>query len=105
MELGSVGVWSPELRAGGSGAAEAAAELEELGYGAIWFPGRDATDLVDVVTATLGATRHIAVATGVVSTWTCPPDQLAAMHAQITGSYPDRFLLGIGISHGPAVER
>ena len=38
--LGAVGLWSMELRFGDKGeAAEAAAEMDELGYGALWMPG------------------------------------------------------------------
>ena len=37
--LTGTGVWSPGLRYGDAGViAEAAAELDELGYDAIWIP-------------------------------------------------------------------
>ena len=40
MNLGSFGVWSGALRNGARAAVlDAAAELEQLGYGTIWFPG------------------------------------------------------------------
>ena len=39
MNLSGVGVWSSQLRYGDQGeSAEAAAELEELGYSALWIP-------------------------------------------------------------------
>ena len=39
-DLGRVGVWSRELRFGEAGdMREGAAELEELGFGALWIPG------------------------------------------------------------------
>ena len=39
MELSGVGVWSMPLRYGDAGEiAEAAAELEELGFTALWIP-------------------------------------------------------------------
>ena len=38
--LGRIGIWSMELRFGDPGqAADAAAELDELGFGALWIPG------------------------------------------------------------------
>ena len=38
--LGHIGIWSLELRFGNPGEAmEAAAELDDLGFGAIWIPG------------------------------------------------------------------
>jgi hypothetical protein len=39
MDLSGVGVWSSQLRYGNADdAAEAAAELEELGFTALWIP-------------------------------------------------------------------
>jgi probable F420-dependent oxidoreductase len=32
------------------------------------------------------------------------PEETAAGHAEVTGAFPGRFLLGIGISHGPLLE-
>jgi len=38
--IGKVGLWSLELRFGDKvQGSEAAAELDELGYGALWIPG------------------------------------------------------------------
>src|SRR5882724_6686369 len=40
VELGRVGVWSGGLRGRDATAvADAAAELEDLGFGALWYPG------------------------------------------------------------------
>ena len=40
MELGSVGVWSAGMRrVDPAEAADAAAEIEELGFRTIWIPG------------------------------------------------------------------
>jgi len=48
MELGRVGVWTRELRAGDESARrDAATQLEELGYGTLWFPGGHGDDSMD----------------------------------------------------------
>jgi hypothetical protein len=40
MDLGRLGIWSVELRLGDPGEIrEAAAELDELGWGTLWIPG------------------------------------------------------------------
>lgn len=105
MNLGSVGVWSGLLRRGDRQAAvAAAAELEELGYGALWFPGGGHEDIVDHCWALLRGTRKAVVATGIVSVWTHPATAMAEAHHAFTKEYPGRFLLGIGISHQHAVE-
>jgi probable F420-dependent oxidoreductase len=101
---GAIGVWSPQLREGDPRAvAEAAAELEEIGFGTIWVPGREHDDLEQRLHLLLSATKRIPVATGIVSIWTHPPDATAALHARLSAEFPGRFLLGLGVSHGPAV--
>jgi probable F420-dependent oxidoreductase len=104
MNLGRVGVWSGILRQDRAEVYEAAGELEALGYGTIWFPGGAHAGLADHISRLLQATQHAVVATGIVSIWTHPAADIAAMHHTLTQMYPVRFLLGIGISHRPSVE-
>jgi probable F420-dependent oxidoreductase len=104
MPTGAIGVWSPQLREGDPRAVdEAAAELEELGFGTIWVPGREHDDLEDRLHLLLSSTQRITVATGIVSIWTHPANATAALHARLTSEFPGRFLLGLGVSHAPAV--
>ena len=104
MQLPSIGVWSAFFRQDKPEVARAAAELEDLGYGAIWMPGREHAGLPDLLQNLLKATRKTVVATGIVSVWTHPAAEIAAMHHALEQAFPDRFLLGIGISHQRAVE-
>jgi probable F420-dependent oxidoreductase len=105
MELGPIGGWSGALRRGERQAVlEASAELEDMGYGTLWFPGAQHEGLADHIQAMLAATRKVVVATGIVSVWTHPALEIAAEHHAITRGYPDRFLLGLGISHQRVVE-
>ncbi|HZB31928.1 MAG TPA: LLM class F420-dependent oxidoreductase [Streptosporangiaceae bacterium] len=105
MDLGRVGIWDIGLRmednVAGGAAAEAAAELEELGYGAIWLgssPG------VEHAVPLLKATSRIVVATGILSIWDYEPADVAARHAAVTAEHPERFLLGLGVSHEVLVK-
>ena len=101
---GAIGIWSPQLREGDPRAvAEAAAELEEIGFGTIWVPGREHGDLEERLHLLLSSTQRITVATGIVSIWTHPADATAALHARLSSEFPGRFLLGLGVSHAPAV--
>lgn len=103
MTLGRVGIWSGLFAADREAAKEAAVELERLGYGTIWLPNRPA--LFELARELLGATEHIVVATGIASIWTHPPEEAAAAHHALTQAYPHRFLLGLGVSHAPQVDR
>ncbi|WP_231989818.1 LLM class F420-dependent oxidoreductase [Mycobacterium sp. 852002-51057_SCH5723018] len=75
-----------------------AAEIEKLGYGALWVGGSPSGDLT-TVEAILAATTTLNVATGVVNMWTTPPEQIAESFHRLEKAYPGRFLLGVGIGH------
>ncbi|MDY6995252.1 MAG: LLM class F420-dependent oxidoreductase [Actinomycetota bacterium] len=104
MELTGVGLWSSQLRYGNPAeAAEAAAELDELGYAALWIPdvGGPVLDSVDNL---LAATRKTVIATGILNLWMHEPADVAARYATLTDAHGERFLLGIGVSHAPLID-
>ena len=105
QRLGRHGVWDVALRAEDPARRgeqeDAAAELEELDFGAIWLGGNstaaNATPLIE-------ATHHITVGTSIQSVWQQDAATTAADFARLESSQPGRFLLGLGVSHGPRVE-
>jgi probable F420-dependent oxidoreductase len=105
MDIGRVGIWSFGLELQPAARAqEAAAEVEALGYGALWIPeamGREAFAHAGLL---LAATRRIVIATGIANIWARDAVTMAAAHKALTEAYPNRFLLGIGVSHAPMVE-
>lgn len=104
MDLSGVGVWSMHLGVGDPGeTAEAAAELEELGFSALWVPegGDTAFQKIDHL---LSATRRTVVATGVLNLWSHTPEETAAAYASLSAAHPGRFLLGVGVSHAKIVD-
>src|SRR5262245_7842752 len=105
MDLRGTGVWSGALRYGdGIAARDAAAELEALGYAALWVPGGVGGDIFGDCRALLDATERTTVATGILNLWMHDPAETAAGHAALTSAYPDRFLLGIGVSHSALID-
>ncbi len=102
--LAGTGVWSSGLRYGDAVAAgEAAAELEELGYTALWMPDVGG-DLFDAVERAMAATSTVTVATGILNLWMHEASTTAAEHARLTTAHGDRFLVGIGVSHAPLID-
>ncbi|MCV7379176.1 LLM class F420-dependent oxidoreductase [Mycobacterium alsense] len=102
MELAGIGVSCVQLRnADASESAEAAAELEELGFTALWIPGVGGP-VFDVAHRLLSATTGTVIATGIMNLWMHSPGEVAASYAALATAYGDRFLLGIGGSQpGP----
>lgn len=104
MELSGTGIWSSHLRYGDAGqAAEAAAELEELGYTALWIPDVGGP-VLDSVENLLTATKTVTIATGILNLWMHEPADVAAAHARLSAAHGRRFLLGIGVSHAPLID-
>jgi probable F420-dependent oxidoreductase len=83
---------------------EAAAELEALGYRALWVPGGVGGDVFGDCRTLLDATSHVTVATGILNLWMHEPADVATGHAALRADHPGRFLLGIGSSHSRLVD-
>jgi probable F420-dependent oxidoreductase len=99
--LGRVGIWSMELRFGDPGeAADAAAELEALGFGALWTPGGIGGDLLGDLSRLLGATRKAVIAAGILNIWKHEPAEVGAWWRSLPPGQQERVLLGLGVSHG-----
>lgn len=96
VELGRYGVWDRAARWVGRG--EDAAELEELGFGALWLGGSPDGSVMATVSALLDATEKITVATAVMNVWTTPAGEVNDGYRAL--AWTDRFLVGIGAGHG-----
>lgn len=105
MNLGSVGLWTFQLDLQPTTRVrEVAAEIEDLGYGAVWIPELAGRDPLVSSALLLGATTQLVVATGIAGIYGRDPLAMACGHKTLTEAFPDRFLLGLGVSHAPAVE-
>jgi len=101
VQPGKIGVWTSYRAIGEDNAGEAAKLVEDLGFTTFWLGG---SPKLPTVRPLLESTRHLIVATGIVNVWQNEPAQLAAEHAALTGVFPGRLLLGIGIGHPEATS-
>lgn len=102
--LGRIGIWSGELRAGDPGArSEAVAELDELGFGAIWIPGGLGGDLFDDIDLLLTAAKRAAIATGILNIWKHTPADVGRWWRGLPEDRKQRVMLGLGVSHSPII--
>jgi probable F420-dependent oxidoreductase len=102
--IAGTGIWSSTLRYGDEAeAADAAAELEALGYTAMWIPdiGGDVFSAVDRL---LRVTSTVTVATGILNLWMHTAAETAERHAELSVEHDHRFLVGIGVSHAPLID-
>ena len=104
MKLTGTGIWSGQLRYGDAGViAEAATELDELGFDALWIPdvGGDVLESIELL---LGAAPRLAIATGILNVWMHEPEEVAQRRASWSDAWKQRFLLGLGVSHAPLID-
>jgi probable F420-dependent oxidoreductase len=105
MDLGPVGVWQYQLdQMPSAQSQEVAAEIEEMGYGAIWIPEMVGRESFVNSTMLLSGTERIVVATGIAGIYSRDPLSANSALNTITEAFPERFLMGLGVSHQVMVE-
>jgi probable F420-dependent oxidoreductase len=106
VELGRVGIWTAAFDSHPAAVAQAAAnELEGLGYRTLWLneaTGRDPFVMAGVL---LSATSTLTVALGIANIYARDAMTTAAAQKTLAEAYPDRFLLGLGVSSPVLVEK
>jgi probable F420-dependent oxidoreductase len=106
MQIGPVGIWTSQFDyQPAEKVRKAAADLERLGFGAIWFPESIGREAFTHAALLLGATKKIVVATGIANIYGRDPVTTASAQKTLTEAYAGRFLLGLGVSHIPLVEQ
>jgi probable F420-dependent oxidoreductase len=103
-KIGRIGIWSLELRFGDKvEAAEAAAELDDLGFGALWVPGGVGGDLTGELDRLLAATTRTTIASGILNIWKHQPEDIVGWWSTLPPAKRERVLLGLGVSHAHSV--
>ncbi|GGS08264.1 MULTISPECIES: TIGR03620 family F420-dependent LLM class oxidoreductase [Streptomyces] len=103
--IGTVGLWVPgmDLRPPAE-SARAAAEVEALGYGALWLSEGLVRDPFMEAATLLDATRSLVVGTGIAVIWGRHPRVIRSQARALLDAHPGRFVLGLGTSHARMVE-
>lgn len=105
--LGPVGVWLGALqREPADSQRSVVARIEELGYGSVFegeVVGRN--DIFAQEAVWLCATSRIVAGAGIANIWARHPGTARAAAAALGEAFPNRFLLGLGVSHAPIVGR
>lgn len=105
--LGRVGVWTFELdRLGAAESAEFARAVEGMGYRVLWVPESVVSkEIFSHVALLLSASERLVVASGIANIWARDPVAMANGARLLADAFPGRFVLGMGVSHLPAVRR
>jgi probable F420-dependent oxidoreductase len=105
MNLGQFGVWNALDHLSASKAAEFAVRVEDWGYSALWTPeavGRDPFALIGYLAA---QTERLIFATGIANIYARDPMATKAIWKTVSELAPNRFILGLGVSHAHLVQK
>lgn len=101
--IGLRGIWWPTDVMPAQPAAELAAWLEGLGYGALWIPETLGRDPFAHAAFLLANTSRLAIATGIANIFNRHPGSMRQAQLTLAEQSGGRFLLGAGVSHAPIV--
>ncbi|HVT22600.1 MAG TPA: LLM class F420-dependent oxidoreductase [Mycobacteriales bacterium] len=103
--LGRVGVWTGQLDYSSAEVVRAVArEVEANGFPAMWTGEAVGREVLTAAQLLLSATGSLIVATGIANIWARDALATAAGQLALGEAYPDRFILGIGVSHKPLLD-
>jgi probable F420-dependent oxidoreductase len=104
--LGRVGIWSFALqRMAARDEIAAALRFEGLGFRATWIPeSLGSKDVLAHSGLLLANTTTTVLATGIANIHARDPMAMANGAKALGEAYPNRFVLGIGVSHAPSVQ-
>ena len=85
-------------------AQEVASAIESLGYGSLFIPEIGFKDALVESMAFLAATERLVLGTGIANIHVRIPSAAEVGARTIEALYPNRFILGLGVSHAPLVE-
>ncbi len=102
--LGRIGLWTSALdRSPATLVRDAVAEIEDLGYGALWVGEAIRREAFANASLLLSASSSLVVATGIANIWVRDANAMSAGQHTLAEAWDGRFLLGIGVSHEPLV--
>ncbi len=104
--LGRVGVWSFSFDSmTTTDARRAAAEIEAIGYGALWIPEFLAKEIFTNVALMLTATERMPIIPGIANIYARDATAAANAGRTLAEAFPGRFVHGLGVSHAITVEK
>jgi probable F420-dependent oxidoreductase len=105
MEIGKLGVW---FFLDGMTAPQTVAyaqKVERLGYSALWIPEAVGREPFPHAALLLSKTEKLLLATGIANIYARDPMTMVAAARTLAELSGGRFVLGIGVSHAPLVQR
>jgi len=105
MNLSTLGVFCFLDSLAGSALGPFARTVERLGYGTLWFAEGVGRESLSLASYLLSQTERLTVATGIAVAFSREPVAAANAARALGELFPDRFILGLGVSNAAANDR
>jgi probable F420-dependent oxidoreductase len=105
MDIGKLGVWFFLDAMPAPDTAAFARKVERLGYSALWIPEAAGREPFAHGGYLLANTSKLILASGIANVWARDALAMAAASRTLAELSGSRFVLGIGVSHAPLVEK
>jgi probable F420-dependent oxidoreductase len=103
--LARLGVWYPIDRLDGAGLRRLLGKVEELGFSTFWYPEALGYESLSIASFMLANTSRLIIASSIANIYARDPFTARRGLRTLSSLYDDRFVLGLGVSHAPMVER
>ena len=105
MNLGQAGVWLGSMaNLPAAQLRDAVIEIEAMGFGTIWIGEAIGREPFAASALILSSTSRVTVATGIANIWVRDATAMMNGARTLAEAWPNRFVLGIGVSHVPLVS-
>ena len=102
-DLSTLGIWYFTDRMSSGEAADLAGEIEALGYSTLWLPDTIGRDPFAHIAWLASQTTTLNFATGIANIFHRHPGPMKQAMNTVGEQSGGRFILGLGVSHGPMV--
>ncbi|KUI28634.1 LLM class F420-dependent oxidoreductase [Mycobacterium sp. IS-1496] len=99
-----IGVWWASETWSITDAQDVAREIEALGFGSLFIPEVTGKECLTQSAAFLAATDRLVIGTGIANIHIRLPSAAETGGRTLGALHPNRFVLGLGVSHAPLVE-
>ena len=104
-QLGKLGVWYPVDRLDGAPIRRFVQTVEGLGYSALWYPESLGYKSLSLASFLLANTTRLVIGSSIANIYARDAFTSRRGLRTLSGLYDDRFILGLGVSHAPMVEK
>src|ERR1700761_9858037 len=104
-QLGKLGAWYPIDRLDGAGIKRLLRTVDDLGYSTFWYPEAVGYESLSIASFMLANTEWLIIGSSIANIYARDPYTARRGLRTLSSLYNDRFILGLGVSHAPMVEK